>query len=120
MLQVNGKKGKILVCQDRDCGYRKGISRISNARCPECHKKLELRGEGEGQIFVCKCGYREKLSSFKERKKKDNNKLSKKEVNKYLKQQQKQQNEEPFNNAFAEAFAKLGLKIGRASCRERV
>ncbi|OOB75133.1 DNA topoisomerase III [Clostridium haemolyticum] len=110
MLQVNGKKGKILVCQDRDCGYRKGISRISNARCPECHKKLELRGEGEGQIFVCKCGYREKLSSFKERKKKDNNKLSKKEVNKYLKQQQKQQNEEPFNNAFAEAFAKLGLK----------
>ncbi|KEI16597.1 DNA topoisomerase III [Clostridium haemolyticum] len=110
MLQVNGKKGKMLVCQDRDCGYRKGISRISNARCPECHKKLELRGEGEGQIFVCKCGYREKLSSFKERKKKDNNKLSKKEVNKYLKQQQKQQNEEPFNNAFAEAFAKLGLK----------
>lgn len=110
MLEVNGKKGKILVCQDRDCGYRKGISRISNARCPECHKKLELRGEGEGQIFVCKCGYREKLSSFKERKKKDNNKLSKKEVNKYLKQQQKQQNEEPFNNAFAEAFAKLGLK----------
>ncbi|MCD3246306.1 DNA topoisomerase III [Clostridium botulinum C] len=110
MLEVNGKKGKMLVCQDRDCGYRKGISRISNARCPECHKKLELRGEGEGQIFVCKCGYREKLSSFKERKKKDNNKLSKKEVNKYLKQQQKQQNEEPFNNAFAEAFAKLGLK----------
>ncbi|KGM99646.1 DNA topoisomerase III [Clostridium botulinum] len=110
MLEVNGKKGKMLVCQDRECGYRKGISRISNARCPECHKKLELRGEGEGQIFVCKCGYREKLSSFKERKKKGNNKLSKKEVNKYLKQQQKQQNEEPFNNAFAEAFAKLGLK----------
>ncbi|EDS76990.1 DNA topoisomerase III [Clostridium botulinum C str. Eklund] len=109
MLEVNGKKGKMLVCQDRECGYRKGISRISNARCPECHKKLELRGEGEGQIFVCKCGYREKLSAFKERKKKDSGKVSKKEVNKYLRKQQKEDNE-PFNNAFAEAFKKLGLK----------
>ncbi|ABK61654.1 DNA topoisomerase III [Clostridium novyi] len=109
MLEVNGKKGKILVCQDRECGYRKGISRISNARCPECHKKLELRGEGEGQIFVCKCGYREKLSAFKERKKKDSGKVSKREVNKYLRQQQKE-NDEPFNNPFAEAFKKLGLK----------
>ncbi|KGN00905.1 DNA topoisomerase III [Clostridium novyi A str. 4570] len=109
MLEVNGKKGKMLVCQDRECGYRKGISRISNARCPECHKKLELRGEGEGQIFVCKCGYREKLSAFKERKKKDSGKVSKKEVNKYLRQQQKE-NDEPFNNPFAEAFKKLGLK----------
>ena len=109
MLEVNGKKGKMLVCQDRECGYRKGISRISNARCPECHKKLELRGEGEGQIFVCKCGYREKLSAFKERKKKDSGKVSKREVNKYLRQQQKE-NDEPFNNPFAEAFKKLGLK----------
>ncbi|GAB6150366.1 DNA topoisomerase III [Clostridium novyi A str. BKT29909] len=109
MLEVNGKKGKMLVCQDIECGYRKGISRISNARCPECHKKLELRGEGEGQIFVCKCGYREKLSAFKERKKKDSGKVSKREVNKYLRQQQKE-NDEPFNNPFAEAFKKLGLK----------
>ena len=73
------------------------------------HKKLELRGEGEGQIFVCKCGYREKLSAFKERKKKDSGKVSKREVNKYLRQQQKE-NDEPFNNPFAEAFKKLGLK----------
>ncbi|KEH87101.1 DNA topoisomerase III [Clostridium novyi A str. 4540] len=109
MLEVNGKKGKMLVCQDIECGYRKGISRISNARCPECHKKLELRGEGQGQIFVCKCGYREKLSAFKERKKKDSGKVSKREVNKYLRQQQKE-NDEPFNNPFAEAFKKLGLK----------
>ncbi|SHH69701.1 DNA topoisomerase III [Clostridium grantii] len=108
MLEVNGKKGKMLVCQDRECGHRKGVARITNARCPNCHKKLELRGEGEGQIFACKCGYREKLSSFEQRKKKDNNKASKQDVSKYLKNQNKnKKDEEPFNNPFAEALAKL-------------
>lgn len=109
MLEVNGKKGKMLVCQDRECGYRKGIAKVTNARCPNCHKKLELRGEGDGQIFVCSCGYREKLSAFNERKKKDNTKLSKKDVSRYLKNQKKE-NEEPINSAFAEALAKLKLK----------
>lgn len=61
----------MLVCQDRECGYRKGISRVTNARCPNCHKKLELRGEGEGQTFVCSCGYREKLTAFNNRKRKN-------------------------------------------------
>jgi DNA topoisomerase-3 len=109
MLEVNGKKGKMLVCQDRECGYRKGIARVTNARCPNCHKKLELRGEGDGQIFVCSCGYREKLSAFNERKKKENTKLSKKDVSRYLKQQNKK-NDEPINSALAEALAKLKLK----------
>ncbi|TKH10175.1 DNA topoisomerase III, partial [Bacillus wiedmannii] len=27
MLEVNGKKGKMLVCQDRECGHRKNVSR---------------------------------------------------------------------------------------------
>ena len=108
MLEVNGKKGKMLVCQDRECGHRKGVARITNARCPNCHKKLELRGEGDGQIFACRCGYREKLSSFEQRKKKDNNKASKQDVSKYLKNQNKnKKDEEPFNNPFAEALAKL-------------
>lgn len=106
MLEVNGKKGKMLVCQDRECGYRKGIARITNARCPNCHKKLELRGEGEGQIFVCSCGYREKLSAFNDRKKHESNKLTKRDVSRYLKEQKKS-NEEPINSALAEALAKL-------------
>ncbi|MDP7980678.1 DNA topoisomerase III [Bacillus sp. WLY-B-L8] len=108
MLEVNGKKGKMLVCQDRECGHRKNVSRTTNARCPQCKKKLELRGEGEGQIFACKCGYREKLSSFQERRKKESgNKADKRAVQKYMKQQQQQ--EEPLNNAFAEALK--GLKF---------
>ena len=105
LLEVKGKKGKMLVCQDRECGYRKGTSRITNARCPQCHKKLELRGQGEGQIFVCGCGFREKLSSFDKRKKAEGSKVSKKEASQYLKQQKKA--EQPINSALADALAKL-------------
>jgi DNA topoisomerase-3 len=109
MLEVNGKKGKMLVCQDRECGHRKNLSILTNARCSTCHKKLELRGEGEGQIFVCSCGYREKLSAFNERKKKESTKSSKGEVAKFLREQ-KQADDGPFNSAMAEALAKLKLK----------
>ncbi|KYG29317.1 DNA topoisomerase III [Alkalihalobacillus trypoxylicola] len=102
MLEVNGKKGKMLICQDRECGHRKNVSRVTNARCPKCKKKLELRGEGEGQIFVCKCGHREKLSAFEARRKKESRgKVDKRTVQKYLKEQNK---EEPVNNALAEAL----------------
>lgn len=108
MLEVNGKKGKMLVCQDRECGHRKNVARVTNARCPQCKKKMELRGEGAGQIFTCKCGYREKLSSFEARRKKESGgKVDKRSVQKYLKQQEKQ--EEPLNNALAEALK--GLKL---------
>ncbi len=108
MLEVNGKKGKMLVCQDRECGHRKNVSRVTNARCPQCHKKLELRGEGEGQIFACKCGYREKLSAFEARRKKESRgKVDKRTVQKYLKNQNKE--EEPLNNPFADALKNLKL-----------
>ncbi|AYF04580.1 MULTISPECIES: DNA topoisomerase III [Bacillus] len=108
MLEVNGKKGKMLVCQDRECGHRKNVSRTTNARCPQCKKKLELRGEGDGQIFACKCGHREKLSTFQERRKKESgNKADKRDVQKYMKHQKKE--EEPLNNPFAEALK--GLKF---------
>ncbi|MBQ2022414.1 MAG: DNA topoisomerase III, partial [Lachnospiraceae bacterium] len=108
MLLVKGKNSEMLVCQDRECGHRETLSRTSNARCPVCHKKLELRGKGDGQIFVCKCGYKEKLSTFQERRKKEGKGVSKRDVAKYLNQQRKEA-EEPVNNAFAQALA--GLKL---------
>lgn len=108
MLEVNGKKGKMLVCQDRECGHKKNVARLTNARCPQCKKKMELRGEGEGQIFACKCGYREKLANFEARRKKESGgKVDKRSVQKYLKQQEKEA--EPINNALAEALKKLKL-----------
>ncbi|MCT4508192.1 MAG: DNA topoisomerase III [Tepidibacter sp.] len=106
MLEVNSKHGKKLVCQDRECGYRQNISKKTNARCPNCFKKLELRGQGEGKTFVCKCGHREKLSKFNERKKSEGKKVNKKDVNKYLKKQKKE-NEQGLNSALAEALAKF-------------
>lgn len=105
MLKVQGKKSEMLVCQDRECGHREVLSRVSNARCPNCHKKMMLRGQGDGLVFVCACGYKEKLSAFKERRKKEGAGVSKKDVQKYLNKQK----DEPVNLAFAEAFAKLKL-----------
>ena len=105
MLEVNGKKGKMLICEDRQCNTRKTVSQITNSRCPNCHKKLELRGEGENKMFACSCGYREKLSSFNKRKQEEKKIASKKDIQKYLKNQNKK--EESFNNPFADALAKL-------------
>ena len=101
LLEVNGKKGKMLVCQDRDCGYRKSISVITNARCPECHKKLEMRGEGDKKAFFCVCGYRERLSDFEKRK--ESSGAGKRDVAKYMQQQAKQK---PAGNALADQLAK--------------
>lgn len=105
MLEVKGKRGKMLVCEDRECNTRKTVSQITNSRCPVCHKKLELRGEGEAKTFICSCGHREKLSAYNKRKQEDKNKASKKDINKYLKSQNK--DVENFNNPFAQALAKL-------------
>lgn len=108
LLSVNHKNGKMLVCQDRECGYRKHLSRLTNARCPQCHKKLELVGEGEHQRFTCVCGYREKRSAFQKRKQEGGGGVSKKDVARYLNQQKKEA-KEPLNRGFADALAKLKL-----------
>lgn len=105
MLAVKGKNSEMLVCQDRECGYKETVSKTTNARCPVCHKKMQLRGKGEGQIFVCSCGHKEKKQAFVERRKKEGANVSKKDVRNYLKKQK----EEPVNQAFAEAFSKIKL-----------
>ncbi|HIX29092.1 MAG TPA: DNA topoisomerase III [Candidatus Blautia stercoravium] len=110
MLAVNGKNSKMLVCQDRECGHRETISRLTNARCPNCHRKMELYVKGKEDTFICStCGYKEKLSSFQQRRAKEGAGVSKKEVQRYLNKQKKEA-QEPMNNAFADALAKLNLK----------
>ncbi|AQS04516.1 hypothetical protein B0I63_002082 [Clostridium beijerinckii] len=68
----------------------------------KCKKKLELRGNGEGAIYVCpgsNCNFREKASQFKKRFEK-NGKIDKREVNNYMKKMKKEAEE--FNdNPFA-------------------
>lgn len=108
LLEINGKKGKMLVCQDRECGYKKGVSRVTNARCPNCHKKMEMRGEGENKAFYCKCGHKEKLTSFNKRKEERNKQGNKKDYQKYVQAEEKKRKEEDLaNNPFAAALAAL-------------
>lgn len=92
MLEVNGKKGKLLICSNPNCKHRQTISIITNARCPNCHKKLELVGTKDKQLFVCKnCNYRQSLKAFKKEKKNKLQSANKNDVKKYLRQQQNHQ-----------------------------
>lgn len=105
MLEVKGKKGKMLVCQDRECGHRKNLARTTNARCPNCKKKMTLAGEGDGQMFTCVCGHREKMSTFKARREKmQKGKVDKRTVQKYTGKK-----EENINSSLADQLK--GLKF---------
>ena len=88
LLEVSGKKGKMLVCPDRECGYRKNLAMQTNARCSNCNKKLEMRGEGDKRMFVCVCGFRERLGDFEKRKKESG--ASKRDTENYLRDQKKE------------------------------
>lgn len=107
LLEVKGRNSTMLVCQDRECGYRRTLSVTSNARCPNCKKKMELVGDGEDKSFFCSCGYREKLSTFNERRKKEGNKMNKREVSSYLKSQK----DENLNNSLMDQLK--GLKLDK-------
>jgi DNA topoisomerase-3 len=105
LLDVNSKKGRMLVCPDRDCGYRQNIAAASNARCPNCHKKMELRGQGDKKMFACTCGYRESLAEFEKKK---GAQVNKREVEHYLATQKK----DGFaNDALAQQLAQLKDKM---------
>ena len=108
LLAVNGKNSKMLVCQDRECGYRETISRTTNARCPKCHKRMEMYVKGKEETVICACGYKEKLSAFQARRKTEGAGVGKRDVQNYLRRQQKEANE-PVNNAFAQALS--GIKL---------
>ena len=106
--QSTERIAKMLVCEDRECGYRETVSRTTNARCPKCHKRMEMLLKGKEETFVCQCGYKEKLSSFQARRAKEGAGVNKRDVQRYLKKQQKEANE-PVNNAFAQALS--GIKL---------
>ncbi|MCL1792428.1 MAG: DNA topoisomerase III [Oscillospiraceae bacterium] len=104
LLEVSGKKGKMLVCSERECGYRKNLIIETNARCPNCHKKLQMRGEGEKKIFECICGHREKAADFEKRRAEAG--ANKMEVKKYLEKQNEQEKAVSGNTELAAQLAK--------------
>jgi DNA topoisomerase-3 len=115
LLEVKGKKGgKLLVCPDRNCGYRKNLSVQTNARCPNCHKRMELRGQAPGKgeedkrLFVCVCGYRERMADF-EKRRTGGDGANKRDVQRYLASQPAQGG----NTALAEALKKWQEQSGK-------
>ncbi|MBQ1252093.1 MAG: DNA topoisomerase III, partial [Firmicutes bacterium] len=104
MLEVNGKHGKLLVCQDRECGYKKNVSRKTNVRCPECHKVMDMFGEGDKKMYICPCGFREKADHFHEKRKEQGG--SKRDVRKFLDNQKEEQELSPLAKALQEAMKK--------------
>ena len=98
MLQVAGKKGEMLVCQDRECNARVNVSLSIRSKCPHCYKFLKIVGEGEKRKVVCACGYRENYASFERRKQEERGAMSKREVQAYIDGMNKKETK---NNPFA-------------------
>lgn len=61
--EIKGKRGKLLVCISRECGYKRAAEpALSNHRCPQCHKKMEIHTGKAGKYFQCRrCNIIEKL-----------------------------------------------------------
>ncbi|TGA96182.1 DNA topoisomerase III [Sporolactobacillus shoreae] len=61
--------GRVLVCTNRSCGFRKRKDpKISNHRCPHCHKKMELHKGKAGVYFQCRnCGIVEKAEKMEKK-----------------------------------------------------
>ena len=104
LLEVSNKIGKSLVCVDRECGYRKNISRNTNFMCPTCKKKLTEIKSGEKDILICKCGFKENKESFLSKLNDKKGEMNKKSVDIFLKQQHK---EIPTNNPFLDIFKEM-------------
>ncbi len=68
LLSVKGKRGKMLLCPDRECGHRESAEpQVSHFRCPQCHKKMSILEKQTGTVVRCSnCGFTEKLAEFKE------------------------------------------------------
>jgi len=53
--EIKGKRGKMLVCIDRECSYRRAAEpALSNKRCPQCRKKMEIHTGKAGKYAQCR------------------------------------------------------------------
>ncbi|WP_394137817.1 DNA topoisomerase III [Cytobacillus oceanisediminis] len=78
----NTKDGKILVCSNLECSFRKRKDpKLSNRRCPQCRKKMEIHQGKAGAYFQCRpCNVVEKAQ---DKKKAVNKREERKLVQKY-------------------------------------
>jgi DNA topoisomerase-3 len=110
MLQVSGKKGEMLVCQDRECNNRVNVSTQIRSKCPNCHKFVKIIGVGEKRQVICTCGHKEKYENFEKRKKEEKNSMSKRDVQAYMDVQGKKNKPDASNSPFAKL---QGIKFGK-------
>ena len=104
MLEVDKKGTKMLKCSNPSCRNRKVISRLTNLRCDNCHKKMTLFGNGENATYRCQCGNSLKQKEVDKRiKSSKKDKASRVDMKKYMKQEKLE------NNALA-GLAGLKLK----------
>lgn len=96
MKEVKGRGGRVLVCSNRECNFRKHKDpKLSNRRCPQCRKKMEIHNGKAGTYFQCRhCNIVEKADKQKKA-------VSKREERKLLK---KYSSEESFGNCLADAL----------------
>ncbi|MCR2806220.1 DNA topoisomerase III [Paenibacillus soyae] len=82
LLEVKGKRGKSLMCPDRECGYRRNTDPILlNKRCPQCHKKMEMHDGKAGKYAQCRpCNVIEMLGD------KDGGRMNRREQQKLIQQ----------------------------------
>ncbi|KAF1303068.1 DNA topoisomerase III [Enterococcus saccharolyticus] len=97
--EKNTRDGKIYVCSSAECSYRRRKDpKLSNHRCPQCHKKMEIIEGKNGAFFRCKFdGITEKLPTKNEKKKK----MTKQEERRLMK---KYSQEEPQESPLAAAL----------------
>ena len=104
MLEVDKKGTKMLKCSSPTCRNRKIISRLTNLRCDNCHKKMTLFGSGENSTYRCICGNSLKQKEVDKRiKNNKKDKASRVDMKKYIKQESLE------NNALRDKL--LGLKL---------
>lgn len=86
LLEKKSKRGLVLVCPSEDCGYRRSDEkRLSNRRCAQCHKKMEMKEGKAGMYVQClSCGITEMVN-------KDNKHINKREQQKLVQQYGKSQ-----------------------------
>lgn len=98
--EKNTRDGKIYVCTGENCSYRRRKDpKVSNHRCPQCHRKMEIIDGKNGAFFRCKFdGTTEKMLDKQAKKKKMTKHEERRLVKKYS------QAEEPEESPLAAAL----------------
>lgn len=98
------KNGKLLLCSSPDCNYKRNAqAKVSNHRCPQCHRKMLIIEGEKGKYFKCKFdGTTEKMISTGRK----NKQVDKREAQKIMKKLEK---EAEMESPLAAALKNLNL-----------